>query len=257
MQRYKNIVQQGCGRGGGIPKIKILHYDVFHALSALILERLTVRIESLLKFSKTVPLSSLPAWSNSFVCVSLLPAKRIGRSRKTQMKEWPAREQAQRHRFKNNTSDCFNPSNYRSGVPQDSVLSPTLFLLYFNDLLNLTQCPILFNADDTTLHFSTSYNRRPTQQKLSDSRWDVIGCLPFDLSLVSDWDRANLVLFNAAKTKFLQLSTRHNLPDNYPLFFNDTQFPLSSTLNTLDLSFTKNLNWQFHISTHAKSASKN
>ena len=30
----------------------------------------------------------------------------------------------------------------------------------------------------------------------------------------------------------------------------------SSTLNTLGLSFTKNLNWQFHISTLAKSASK-
>ena len=53
---------------------------------------------------------------------------------------------------------------------------------------------------------------------------------------------------NASKTQFLQLSTRHNLPDNYSLFFNDTQLTLSSTLNTLGLSFTKNLDWQFHIS---------
>ena len=30
-----------------------------------------------------------------------------------------------------------------------------------------------------------------------------------------------VVVFNASKTQFLQLSTRHNLPDNYPLFFND------------------------------------
>ncbi|ORD92879.1 hypothetical protein ECANGB1_2401, partial [Enterospora canceri] len=73
---------------------------------------------------------------------------------------------------------------------------------------------------------------------------------------VSNWGRANFVLFNASKTQFLQLFTRHNLPDNYPLFFNDTQLPLSSTLNTLVLSFTKNLNWKFHISTLAKSASK-
>ena len=79
---------------------------------------------------------------------------------------------------------------------------------------------------------------------------------PSDLSLISDWGRANLVLFNASKTPFLQLSTRHNLPDNYPLFFNDTQLPLSSTLNTFGLSFTKNLNCQFHISTLAKSAFK-
>ena len=111
-------------------------------------------------------------------------------------------------------------------------------------------------ADDTTLHFSTSYNRRPTQQELSDLRSDAIGCLISDLSLVSDWSRANFVLFNASKTQFLQLSTQHCLPDNYLLFFNDTQLPFSSTLNTLGLSFTKNLNRQFHISTLAKSASK-
>ena len=59
---------------------------------------------------------------------------------------------------------------------------------------------------------------------------DAIGCLTSDLSLVSDWGRTNLVLFNASKTQFLQLSTRHNLLDNYLLFFNDTQLPLSSTL---------------------------
>ena len=106
------------------------------------------------------------------------------------------------------------------------------------------------------MHFSISYNRHPTQQELNDSKRDAIGRLTSDLSLVSDWDRANLVLFNASKTQFLQLSTWHNLPDNYPLFFNDTQLPFSSTLNTLGLSFTKNLNWQFHISTLAKSASK-
>ena len=45
-----------------IPKILILHYDVVHALSGLdlILERLTVWIESLLLFSKTVLPSLLP-----------------------------------------------------------------------------------------------------------------------------------------------------------------------------------------------------
>ena len=84
----------------------------------------------------------------------------------------------------------------------------------------------------------------------------LIGPLTSNLSLVSDWGRANLVLFNASKTQCLQLSTRLNLPDNYPLFFNYTQLSLSSTLNTLGLYFTKNLNLQFHISTLAKSASK-
>ena len=55
-----------------IPKIKVLHYDIFRPSLALILRRLMVRMESHLWFSKTVLPSLLPAWSHSFVCVSLL-----------------------------------------------------------------------------------------------------------------------------------------------------------------------------------------
>ena len=134
-------------------------------------------------------------------------------------------------------------------------LSPTLFILFINDLFNLTQCSIHSYADDSILHFSTSFPRQQSQQELHDSRRDATERLTSDLSIISEWGRANLVLFNASKTQFLHLSTRHNLPDNYPLFFNDTQLSPSSTLNILGLSFTKNLNWKFHISTLAKSAS--
>ena len=150
---------------------------------------------------------------------------------------------------------CSSPKPINSGVPQGSVLSPTLFLIFINDLLNLTQCPIHSYADDSTLHYSTSFTRRPTSQELNTSRRDAIERLTSDLSVISNWGRANLVKFNASKTQFLHLSTRHNLPDNYPLFFNDTQLSPSSTLNILGLSFTKNLNWKTHISSLAKTAS--
>ena len=48
---------------------------------------------------------------------------------------------------------------------------------------------------------------------------------------------------------------QHNLPNNYPLFFNDTHLSPSSTLNILSLSFTYNLNWKHHISSLAKTVS--
>ncbi len=151
---------------------------------------------------------------------------------------------------------CSSPKSINSGVPQGSVLSPTLFLLFINDLPNLTQCPIHSFADDSTLHFSTFFPRRPSSLQLEASRRDAIERLTSDLSLISDWGVNNLVSFNTSKTQFLHLSTRHNLPQDYPLYFDNTQLSPSSTLNILGLSFTKTLNWKSHISSLAKTASK-
>ena len=152
---------------------------------------------------------------------------------------------------------CSSPNPINSSVPQGSFLPPTLFLLCIDDLLNLNHSPIHSYADDSTLHYSRSFIRRPSLQELNTSRRDATEGLTSDLSVMSDWGRAKLVMFNASKTQFLLLSTRHNFPDNYPLFYSDTQLSPSSTLNILGLSFAKNLNWKFPISSLAKTASMN
>ncbi len=150
---------------------------------------------------------------------------------------------------------CSSPKAINSGVPQGSVLSPTLFLLFINDLLFSTTCPIYSYADDFTLHYSTSFISRPSQQALQASRLDAAEHLSSDLSIISNWGKRNLVSFNFSKTQFLYISTRHNLPNNYPLFFDNTQLSPSSAINILDLFLTHNLNWKLHISSLTKSAS--
>ncbi len=80
---------------------------------------------------------------------------------------------------------CSSPKPINSDVPQGSVPSPTLFLLFINDLLNLAECLLHSYADDSTLHYSTSFNRRPSMQELNTRR-DATERLTSDLSILSD-----------------------------------------------------------------------
>ena len=79
---------------------------------------------------------------------------------------------------------CSSPKPINSGVPQGSILTPALFLLFINDLINLTQCSIHSYADEFTLHFSTSFSRHPNQKQVNDSSGDATKCLTSDLSLI-------------------------------------------------------------------------
>ncbi len=85
-----------------------------------------------------------------------------------------------------------------SSVPQGSVLSPTLFLLFINDL-SLINYPICSYVDDTTLYYSMSIDRRPDLQELEISRIDAAERLTSDLSIISNWGRRNLSFLQCLK----------------------------------------------------------
>ena len=91
-----------------------------------------------------------------------------------------------------------NWSQVKSGVPQGSVLGPSLFIIYINDLPeNLSNVTKIY-ADDTKIIADTS---RP------DANLD----LQKDLDALADWSDRWLIKLNVEKCKIMHLGKRNPL----------------------------------------------
>ncbi|KAI8498329.1 hypothetical protein Bbelb_242730 [Branchiostoma belcheri] len=91
-----------------------------------------------------------------------------------------------------------------AGVPQGSVLGPTLFILYINDLAtSRTHCLANLFADDTSLSFSHHSVHR------------VVATLNRELSTVSTWLSTWKLEANIDKCKVMFITTR-TLPQPIP-----------------------------------------
>ena len=87
-----------------------------------------------------------------------------------------------------------------AGVPQGSILGPTLFLLYINDLPDDVVCNIVINADDTTLYCKCdqAYNLWQTFELASE--------LESYLQDTVEWGKKWLVDFIAGKRSWFRLT---------------------------------------------------
>ena len=144
---------------------------------------------------------------------------------------------------------CVNNKNSQQrflniGVPQGSVLGPVLFLIYVNDLPNLSDlAKTTLYADDTTLTFSGSNSA------------SLVANVNLYLENLLKWSTSNRLTINTSKTDML-LITNRNFENNRVILSNEI-IPAGVNVKFLGTRLDTNLDFHFHINDMTTKVARN
>ena len=122
------------------------------------------------------------------------------------------------------------------GVPQGSILGPKLFILYINDLCNVSSVLkfILF-ADDTNIFF-TGNDVKSMSKTIS-----------VKLNKLYTWFCLNKLSLNVSKTNFM-IFNNSRTESNVNIFINETAIEQVTSTKFLGVLIDNQLTWKLHIS---------
>jgi len=146
-----------------------------------------------------------------------------------------------------------------AGVPQGCVLSTTLFIIFINDLLSVTENPVHSYADDSTLTASYEFPKKTlaTSQLVVSKRTQVSTSINSDLSKISEWGQQNRVNFNASKTQCCLISRKIDAKTvDLQINFQGQILDRSLNLNILGTELHYKLLWGDHVFHIAKKAAR-
>ena len=133
----------------------------------------------------------------------------------------------------------------RTGVPQGSILGPLLFILYINDIVNVSKdAELLLFADDTNVFL---YDTDIYQLSVRANK---------ALSDINNWFKLNKLSLNVKKCNFILFTTRPITAD-FKVSIDNCQLERVRQTKFLGVIINEKLTWDDHISLLCNKISKN
>ena len=160
--------------------------------------------------------------------------------------DWVRSYLSNRLQFVQFNGQCSSPQTISCGVPQGSILGPLFFLLYINDLNNVSSLvELILFVDDTNLFMS---HKDPVYLAAS---------LNSELNKLSTWFKANKLSLNLKKTNFMLFKPRQKRY-HFPMqvCINEQRIEQVKETVFLGVVLDEHLSWKLHISQVARKISK-
>ena len=129
-----------------------------------------------------------------------------------------------------------------SGVPQGSVLGPTLFLFYINDIANELDSTVRLFADDTMVYLVI--------KSQSDAKK-----LQKDLNCLGSWEKEWRMEFHPDKCSVLSI-TRSKTPIHYEYQLHGQPLEHVKSAKYLGVTIQSDLKWTTHVNTVTNKANR-
>ena len=147
---------------------------------------------------------------------------------------------------------CSGTKSINAGVPQGSVLSPTLFILHINDLLSIDNMHCY--ADDSTGDARYTSHQNVPRSLVQERRVQLVSEVEGSLGRASEWGRKNLVLFNPTKTQVCAFTAKKD-PFVIAPQFQGVLLHISESIGILGVEISSKVQFGSHLVDKAKLAS--
>ena len=146
-------------------------------------------------------------------------------------------------------NQCSTVKPINIGVPQGSILGPTLFIMFVNDLFNIINrdvCKMIMYADDTVVYTS------------SKNIGEGFSHLERNLCSIIKWCNNNKLTLNVGKTKHMVIGPTLNehLVVEKNLQYKDQKIEIVSEYNYLGIDLDNKLTMENHINKSVGKANK-